>query len=71
MLFVNISVFKQNYTNQNVAGMLQKGTVEANTAAGTRSAIICFVTLTSNVKFLKSGGTTFGMPCPFGAHDLA
>ena len=65
------SIFKQNFTNRNVAGMVQKGTVQANTAVRTRSAIICFVTLTSNVKFLKSGGNTFGMSCPFGAHDLA
>ena len=61
----------QNYTNQNVAGVLQKGTVQANTASRARSAIMFFVTLTSNVKFLKAGGTTFGMSCPFGAHDLA
>ena len=55
-------IFGQNYTNQNVAGMLQKGNVEANTAVRTRSAIIFFVTLTSNVKFLKFGGTILASP---------
>ena len=32
-----------NCGNQNVAGMLQKGTVQANIAIGTRSAIMFFV----------------------------
>ena len=51
-----------NVGKQNVAGMLQKGIVYANTAVRTRSAIIFFVTLTSNVKFLKSGGTILASP---------
>ena len=51
-----------NCGNQNVARMLQKGIVQANIAIGARSAIMFVVTLTSNVKFIKSGGTIFASP---------
>ena len=42
--------------------MLRKGIVKANLAIEARSAIMLVVTLTSNVKFLKSGGTIFASP---------
>ncbi len=42
--------------------MLQKGTVQANIAIGARSASMFFVTLTSNVEFLKPGGPILASP---------
>ena len=42
-----------NRGNQNVTGMIQKGTAQAGIAIGARLAIMFFGTLTSNVKFVR------------------
>ena len=44
-------IFGQNYTNQNVSGMLQKGTAQANIAIGACSAIMFLSHLRQTSKF--------------------